>query len=330
MIRVRDERGVILIALLWVLAALSVIALSFSRESLVEVAAARNARDLSDAYYVARAGIEATAYKLVEKRFTPQVQGIEAQALPPDPLELGFFEGAFGGGSFRVDVQDESGKINLNFVTEEQLRALLEAIGIQRPDSDVIVDSLMDWRDVDRARRPNGAEDDYYQSLPHPYKAKNNRMDTVEELLLVRGVTREYYYGFREKAPDGTPAYRYGLSRYFTVYTPSNRVNVNFAELPVLLSVPGMTPNAAEQIYQRRKSKPFRTVQEIIQELAVTLGTATLPYLSTDAAGVYSLTASARMENSKVARILRAVLTIDVRDPSYHRILYWNENVANL
>ena len=70
MIRVRDERGVILIALLWVLAALSVIALSFSRESLVEVAAARNARDLSGAYYVARAGIEATAYKLVEKRFT--------------------------------------------------------------------------------------------------------------------------------------------------------------------------------------------------------------------------------------------------------------------
>src|SRR5438876_2252455 len=180
MIRVRDERGVILIALLWVLAALSVIALCFSRESLVEVAAARNARDLSDAYYVARAGIEATAYKLVEKRVAPTVQGIEAQAPPPDPLELGFFEGAFGGGSFRVDVQDESGKINLNFVTEEQLRALLEAIGIQRPDSDVIVDSLMDWRDVDRARRPNGAEDDYYQSLPHPYKAKNNRMDTVE------------------------------------------------------------------------------------------------------------------------------------------------------
>ena len=53
----KDDRGVILIALLWILVALSVIALSFSRESLVEVAVARNARDMGDAYYVARAGI---------------------------------------------------------------------------------------------------------------------------------------------------------------------------------------------------------------------------------------------------------------------------------
>jgi general secretion pathway protein K len=331
MIRERDDAGVILIALLWVLAALSVIALSFSRETLVEVAAARNTRDLSDAYYVARAGLEQAVYKVIERRYAAAPQGLEQQALAPDPIDLGYYEGTFGGGTFRVEMQDESGKINLNFINEDQLRTLCEVIGIQRPDSDVIVDSVMDWRDADRAHRANGAEDDYYQQLATPYKAKNGRLDTVEELLLVRGVTREYYYGYREKAQDGSPGYRFGLSRYLTVYTNSNRVNVNFAELPVLMAIPGMNANAAQQIYERRKSKPFKTVQEITTELPVMLEPTTLPYLSTDAASVFTMTASARMANSKVLRIIRAVVVVgDSREPSLHRILYWNENVANL
>ena len=66
--------------------------------------------------------------------------------------------------------------------------------------------------------RLNGAKDDYYQSLNPPYKAKNGRFESVEELLLVRGVTRDYFYGHPEKAPDGSIFYRYGLSRCFTVY----------------------------------------------------------------------------------------------------------------
>src|SRR5262249_55780978 len=153
---VEDERGVILIALLWILVALSVIALTFSRESLVEVAVARNSRDLGDAYYVARAGIATATFRLMEKRYTtPPVQGVELPG-PPDPLDLGELQGEFGGGSFKVEIQDESGKINLNFVGEDQLRLLVEGTGIIKPDSDIIVDSIMDWRDVDTASRMNG------------------------------------------------------------------------------------------------------------------------------------------------------------------------------
>ena len=117
----------------------------------------------------------------------------------PDPVELGELLGDFGGGSFKVEIQDESGKISLNIVSEEYLRSLVESVGIGKPDSDIIVDSIMDWRDVDTAHRINGAEDAYYQSLPRPYKTKNGRIESVEELLLVRGVTRDYFYSHREK-----------------------------------------------------------------------------------------------------------------------------------
>ena len=82
------ERGVILIGLLWVLTALSVFALSLAKESRVEVAAARNARDLSDAYYIARAGISMTVYQLIQRRFAPRITQVELQG-PPDPIDLG-------------------------------------------------------------------------------------------------------------------------------------------------------------------------------------------------------------------------------------------------
>jgi len=327
--RWRGDRGVILIALLWILTALSVIALSFSREGFVEVSAARNARDLSDAYYIARAGLNAAIYQLLEKRFTPRVQQLELDQ-PPDPLDLGRVAGAFGDGSYEVEIQDESGKINLNFVSEEQLHALMQVIGIQQPDSDVIVDSIMDWRDVDDAHRPNGAEDDYYQSLPLPYKAKNNRMETVEELLLVRGVTPEYYYGHPERDPDGSVVYKYGLSRCFTVYSTSNRINVNYAPLYVLMSVPGMPPEAARTIYERRQTKPFTTVEQINHDLGVGLGPTTLPYLMVEETGVYTLTAAGRRGDSRVRRVIRAVVSLDAREAKRYKVFYWNENVPNI
>jgi general secretion pathway protein K len=324
----RSENGVILIALLWILVALSVIALSFSKESVVEVGAARNTRDLERSYFVARAGIASATYKLIQKRFLPRLQQLEL-ADSPDPLDLGLDAGKFGGGEYTVRIQDESGKINLNFSSEDQLRRVIEATGIPKNDGDIIVDSILDWRDVDTAHRINGAEDDYYQSLDHPYQAKDGRMDTIEELLLIRGVTSDYFFGHPEKTQDGSIIYRYGLARCFTIYSTTNRINVNFAPLPVLMSVPGLTPQAAELIYERRKTKPFANVAEIVQTLPVTLEPSAIALLATDQTGVYSLSASAHMDNSKVQRVIRAVISLDPREKNQYRALYWNENISD-
>jgi type II secretory pathway component PulK len=325
--RIRSgEEGVILIALLWILTALAVIAMSFSRESFVEVAAARNLRDTAVGYYAARGGIAFTAFQLIQRRLYPPVRQLELPG-PPDPLDLGIVRGTSGDGDYEVEIQDESGKINVNFVMEEQLKALMEALGIGSPDADVIVDSIMDWKDADNLRRDNGAEDDYYQTLNPPYKAKNGRIDTVEELLLLRGVSKEYFYGRTQKMPDGSLVHRPGLWNCFTVYSTTNRVNVNFAPLEVLLSVPGMPPQTAQLIYERRKTKPFVSIDEINRALPVNLGATTLPYLSTDLTNVYSLTAQGRRRNSKATRLVRAVVFLDPREPGGYRVIYWNDNV---
>jgi general secretion pathway protein K len=322
------ESGVILIALLWILTALSAIALSFSRESFVEVAAARNAQSLEASYFVARAGIEETIYRLMQKRLIPTVKRAELEETP-DPLDLGIATGNIEGGVYQVDIQDESGKINLNIVSDEQLRALAIASGISQEDAAIITDSILDWRDSDNLHRLNGAEDDYYGTLNPPYKAKNARFDTIEELLLVRGVTPACFYGYPERTSNGSLVYKYGLSRFFTVYSNRNQVNVNFAPLPVLLSIPGMTPQAAQAIYDRRHVKPFKSTSEINHDLALNLGPTTLPFLSTEQTSIYTLTASAHAENSKARRVIRTVISLQQSEKSPYQTLYWNENIPD-
>jgi len=95
------QKGVILIALLWILTALSMIALSFSRETFVEVAAARNARDLAVSYYAARAGIATTIYQIMQRRLVRACASLELPG-PPDPIDLGLVQGKFEDAEYRV------------------------------------------------------------------------------------------------------------------------------------------------------------------------------------------------------------------------------------
>jgi general secretion pathway protein K len=331
----KEENGVVLIAVLWVFAALAIIALSFSKDSFIEMTAARNSQSLENSYFVARAGISAAVYHLIQRYSTPKVQGLNLQDVE-DPLDSGIVTGKFGGGLYRVVIEDESGKLNPNMVQEDQLRALVNALGIQQPDSDIITDSIMDWRDTDVLHRMNGAEDDYYQSQNPPYKAKNGRIETLEELLLIRGITPDYFYGHPERSPEGAIIYKYGLSRCLTVFSNNNQINVNSAPIPVLMSINGMTPEAAQAIYQRRLSKPFKNRDELQREMSSSLGTATLPFLTAWLPGqpgmnvMYTLTASAGAENSKVRRVIRTVVAIDAgQQKTGYRTLYWNENVPD-
>jgi DNA uptake protein ComE-like DNA-binding protein len=88
----------------------------------------------------------------------------------------------------RNGVTDEASKININTAGDETLLAL----GGMTPE---LVDALLDYRDADANTRPQGAEQDYYDQLPHPYLIKNGPLMTVEELLLVKGFNVALVYG---------------------------------------------------------------------------------------------------------------------------------------
>lgn len=101
----------------------------------------------------------------------------------------------------RFGLIDESGKLNLNQILSEQFgfeedeylaREMLMYIPNMTPE---VADAILDWIDGDDIPRTYGVESDFYQSIEPPYYAKNAAMESIDELLMVAGVTPELLYG---------------------------------------------------------------------------------------------------------------------------------------
>ena len=92
-----------------------------------------------------------------------------------------------GAGAFGYRITDEEGRLDLNLAPPERVRRLLERLGVERQERDIVMDSLEDWKDADELHRANGAEsDDYYLRLAVPYRARNGRLQDVAELRQIR------------------------------------------------------------------------------------------------------------------------------------------------
>jgi type II secretory pathway component PulK len=150
---------------------------------------------------------------------------------PLDPSDPNY---SSGGSAYRYGVIDESAKINVNALLKlDKTGNIAKQILMSLPnptnaDLDSISDAILDWIDADEDPRPNGAESTYYSSLTPAYSCKNGPLDSVEELLLVKGVTPQLLFGndrnrnglIDPDEDDGTdPASQLGWSAYLTVYS---------------------------------------------------------------------------------------------------------------
>jgi len=125
-----------------------------------------------------------------------------------DPRDVGRFsivapalseDGILTGDYLRYGLEDESTKINLRWVlqVDRQQPGSGRAILMRLPGVDeVVADSILDWIDNSSYEpREFGAKDEYYTSLDPPYYTRNGLPDSLDELLLVRGITAKLLYG---------------------------------------------------------------------------------------------------------------------------------------
>jgi len=263
----RRQRGVALILVLWTFAALAVLAAEFARAMHDEAASTRNFKDGTAARYVAMAGLNEVILALRASRQDEDTVPVpfedEENLDPIRSLSQGdgqWVTASFRGYEYEVRVVDEAGKIGLNAVDAATLRAVFANLDLSSDDAEVIADSIVDWRDEDDLRLPNGAESDYYESLPRPYSAKNAPFDSVEELLLVRGVTNEVFYG-NEDYP--------GIREIFSVFNRAPRINLRSVTPAVMQALGGMNrEDAAEIGRQRRQGGPDVLPDELRNLLA--------------------------------------------------------------
>lgn len=136
-------------------------------------------------------------------------------------------------GSCQYGVVDEGGKININalMVMDPTGKKLYNMLMLLPNMTDEIANSIIDWVDADSTPLAGGAESDYYSGLSPPYSAKNAPLDSIEELLLVKGVTPQLLFGddinrngyqdVNESSSGGTPSggFDRGWSAYLTCYS---------------------------------------------------------------------------------------------------------------
>ena len=301
-----SARGIALLIVLWVMAILTVTAFSFSVMTRAESYGTLAFKEGVEKKLLAEAGIERgimeIVYRSINRNQAVILEGMEAWK--PDGTAHTVDTGE---GGYVVRLIDESGKISLNGLTDSSgivLKKLLIDRGTSSEHADIIVDSILDWKDADDLHRLSGAESDYYLSLAKPYKARNADFETLEELILVRGITPEILYG-----TDKTK----GIIHFLTAYGRTARINLNAAPKEILAALPGMDAAMADRIIE------FRGSSEIRGDAAVRdfLGAAyplMAPYASFSpggAPGVFSVEATGYMDTPKKGHSILATVAFD-------------------
>jgi len=276
LIKTKNDSGIILLTVLWVLVILSSLAIGLSRATNIELALTKQAVGEIRAKYLAWGGLiyavnqirldsedkESNAWDtLYQCGISPSLNLPTEEVFATKTLKDGSFyiryqerseplEAAVSSteigetyqknvpvvniiqkstGTYYKDyigLQDEERKLNINGLTPQNypiLSSLIEVLGFDDEIAETIALSILDWKDEDAlpSDPAKGAEDDYYEEQDRPYKCKNAPFDSLEELRLVRGMTKEIFQA---------------LSDYLTIFPKDGAFQINFdTASPVVL-----------------------------------------------------------------------------------------------
>jgi general secretion pathway protein K len=288
----KNDRAFAVIIALVAVTVLTLLAGAFAYAMKVETKLAANTNDDEKFYWIGRGGIERACWWISlegNQPFSsreqywnhgpgdgPETNGILAgESLDNYPID---------NGTVSLTIVEEESKININTAPGPLIQQVLTVQGADANDISVVSDSILDWIDPDDNPRTAGSESDYYLGLSPPYNAKNAPVDNLDELQLVKGVSRAMYNGGSESgattpfpehklgfghAPGQEPDYAFGLKDVFTPYS-SGKINILTASDTVLQLIPGVDTAAAEAIETARDSEPpIRTVQGLMAAAGV-------------------------------------------------------------
>ncbi|MDD4091626.1 MAG: type II secretion system protein GspK [Smithellaceae bacterium] len=312
---VKNDSGIALMIVLWVATLLIVISFAFSMMVRSEVFSTITFKEQAENKYLAEAGMNRAIleifYRNANKNNTTNLDEMEIY-----PTDGSFHSGQTGEGHYQFAGMDETGKININLLTDSTaltLANLLMNLGVEKTRVDTIIDSILDWKDGDDLHRLHGAESDYYMSLPNPYKAKDANFENLDELLLVKGMTRDILYG-----EEGRP----GLIKYLTIYSSSVQINIYAASLDVLRAIPLMTDEILQSIINYRTADNAKKDGSGFQSMLSTGDYARIaPYVTTADSNIYTVEAIGYTSAENNYYGVRAIVRIESADR--YRILYY-------
>jgi general secretion pathway protein K len=246
------QRGTVLIITLWTITLLTILVTVLAGQSRLSARATQFHQEELRTWAGVVAGVNQAEMELMLDLMDPPVLTPEEQAENPvtphyrsyrgDPLQLAFPQAE----DIVVRIWDHAGKINLAELSRPRLRALLEKkLGdeAERGQIDDLMSAWADWLDLSDQAAPNGAEFEYYLDLDQPYRPRNGRIETVEEILEIRG--------FAEVFAD------VDLDAAFTLYGDQDLINLNLATVEAMRLLPGLDDELIDAIIAWRATKEF-------------------------------------------------------------------------
>ncbi|GHT83355.1 type II secretion system protein K [Betaproteobacteria bacterium] len=202
----KSARGLALVAVLWVVAALALLVASLALVAKNEVRTAQARVSSGEAAALGDAAIQLAV--LEWKTATP----------PPDRLRRGQY--TFEGVTVDVELIPASGYVDLNTATESLLQAVfVHGAGLTPDTARSLAQRIIDWRDTDTAPLPDGAEAEAYAAAGVQWRPRNERFIVPEDLLQVLGVDLDLYAR---------------IAGFFTVWSGSGGVDPRAAPIEML------------------------------------------------------------------------------------------------
>ncbi len=246
--RIRNERGMVLLVVVILVALLSAILVDQTYRQLIDLRLVETFRDRTKAYYLARGGLKAGQAVLNEDKNSYDALP-ENWAQPLEGVQVG--QGTI---SLRMEALDGRYALNrlvtvqgnVDVIERDRLLRLLTELEIEAPDERVA--TILDWLDPDSDTRIGGAESDYYQSQPLAYPARNGPMDSLEELQRLRGFDKELIEKIRP---------------HVSIHG-SYAINLNLASREVVLSLhESVTEAEWEALKEKRQEAPLEKLSDV-------------------------------------------------------------------
>ena len=258
----KNDHGFILIAVLWISLLLSIFALNTATKSRLQGLQAMNIQErpvmMQDLYSALDQGYH--EYRKYQANKALLDNKGEWEASTGKELELWYpryepYRLDYGGQKYGVRIMSTRGRLDINRVDQQLLEEIVVVCGASPgAQATSIVNSILDWIDEDDLKRTGGAEKDYYLSLTDPYLPKNNEIENIQELLLVRGVTRDIFYGTSEHP---------GLVDFLSVRGGSEMLDINSASPETFALLGDMPPETLDDINIQIMNEPLTRIAEL-------------------------------------------------------------------
>lgn len=253
--------GSALVVVLWVIGLLSVIVTSFAFDAHLEIRIAGFARRRRQAESLALSGLSVAEMLLHQQRHVrpdTSVDDDDRWHMPALSLSRGEavrgLQEPLGDGIIVLDIVPEDSLRNVNRLDDEDWERILEVGGVPEDRWPELIDAFNHWTDKVGYVIAQSAEiEDYYALHDPPYRAKQGPLDTVRELLLVKGFENAIVSGgvLNPDAPVAEQIHLPGIQDLLTTYG-EGKVNVNAAAERVLMTLPGVDLLTARAIREER------------------------------------------------------------------------------